>query len=284
MQRDAAAGPAEKAAGSGAGMPIPASPAVPAVTAPPPEALEIFGPVLPLAVQYAELLAGPGVERGLVGPAETARIWDRHLLNCAVIAELIPVPCSVIDLGSGAGLPGIVLAMLLPDAEITLLEPMARRVTFLEECVSALGLANATVCRGRAEDMAGQLAADVVIARAVAPMDKLAVMAAGLAKPGGLVLAIKGAGAAEEIVRAQAVLRRLGAQDVKLVQAGSGKVDPAATVVRFTTGPARSRSGRSFEPGAGGQHGSGPPPGRGGKATAGRGQSRKGRPNARRSG
>jgi 16S rRNA (guanine527-N7)-methyltransferase len=245
-------------------------------------AAEIFGAALPLAVRYAGLLAGPGVERGLLGPGEAARIWDRHLLNCAVVADLIPVPCSVVDLGSGAGLPGIVLAMLLPGAQLTLLEPMARRVAFLAECVTELGLVNVTVSRGRAEDMAGQLAADVVIARAVAPMDKLASMAAGLARPGGLVLAIKGAGAAEELGRAQPVLRMLGAQDVELIEAGSGKVDPAAMVVRFTTGLARGRGGRQLVPGSPGYHAGPVAAGRGGPA-AGRG-SRKGRPNARRSG
>jgi 16S rRNA (guanine527-N7)-methyltransferase len=246
---------------------------------------EIFGSVLPLAEQYAELLVGPGVERGLVGPAEAARIWDRHLLNCAVVAELVPVPCSLVDLGSGAGLPGIVLAMLMPAADVTLLEPMARRAQFLEECVSLLGLSNAAVRRGRAEDMAGQVEADVVTARAVAPMDRLAGMAARLARPGGLVLAIKGAGAAEEVARAQPVLRQLGVRDVEIVRAGSGKVDPAATVVRFTTGPARRRGGRSYQAGAADHHPGGPPPGRGGPAGAGRGPlSRKGRPNGRRTG
>jgi 16S rRNA (guanine527-N7)-methyltransferase len=252
---------------------------------PPPAAGKVFGSVLPLAEQYAELLIGPGVERGLVGPAEAARVWDRHLLNCAVVAELIPVPCSLVDLGSGAGLPGIVLAMLIPGAEITLLEPMARRALFLEECIEALGLANAVVQRGRAQDMAGQIAADVVIARAVAPMDKLAGMAAGLARPGGMVLAIKGAGAADEVVRAQPVLRQLGARDVELVQAGSGKVDPAATVVRFTTGPGRNRSAAPPRPGGPGRHADGPGPARGGRASGGRERgARKGRPNGRRSG
>jgi 16S rRNA (guanine527-N7)-methyltransferase len=230
-------------------------------------------------MRYAGLLTGPGVERGLVGPAEAARVWDRHLLNCAVVAELISPPSAVTDLGSGAGLPGIVLAMLLPDAEITLLEPMARRVAFLTECVSALGLANATVCRARAQDMAGQLDADVVIARAVAPLDKLAGLAAGLARPGGTVLAMKGAGAADELARAQPVLRRLGARDVELVQAGSGKVDPAATVVRFITG-ARSQTGRQA-PGTTGYRGVGPAAGRRGQGRGGRAQRR---PNARRSG
>jgi 16S rRNA (guanine527-N7)-methyltransferase len=215
----------------------------------PPAAVQIFGSAIGLAERYAGLLAGPGVERGLLGPGETARLWDRHLLNCAVVAELVPSPCSLIDLGSGAGLPGIVLAMLLPDVTVTLLEPIARRVTFLQECVEILGMANAEVRRGRAEDLAGQLAADVVTARAVAPMDKLAGLAVGLLKPGGLVLAIKGSGAAEEVSRARPVLRRLGARDVEVLRAGSGRVDPAATVVRFTAGRPAGRAGRSGVPG-----------------------------------
>ncbi len=254
------------------------------VPVPPAAAREIFGSRLPLAEQYAQLLIGPGVERGLVGPAEAVRVWDRHLLNCAAVADLIPVPCSLVDLGSGAGLPGIVLAMLLPEAEVTLLDPMARRALFLTECVEALGLPNAAVRRGRAEDLAGQIAADVVVARAVAPMDRLAGMAAGLAKPGGLVLAIKGAGAADELLRAQPVLRQLGARDIELVQAGSGKVDPAATVIVFTTGSARHRPGTSPPPG-GAQHGGPAGPVRGGHGSGGRGPlPRKGRPNGRRSG
>ncbi|HLQ57625.1 MAG TPA: 16S rRNA (guanine(527)-N(7))-methyltransferase RsmG [Streptosporangiaceae bacterium] len=206
-----------------------------------PAAAAAFGSALGQAERYAALLAGPGVERGVLGPAEASRIWDRHLLNCAAVAELVPSPCSLIDLGSGAGLPGIVLAMLLPDVAVTLLEPMARRVAFLDECVRTLGLANAEVRRGRAEDLAGQLSADVVTARAVAPMYKLADLAIGLVNPGGLVLAIKGAGAAGEISRAMPVLRRLGARDVEVVHAGSGKVSPAATVVRFTAGRVRSQ-------------------------------------------
>ena len=175
----------------------PAAASLPA--APPPVAAEMFGTAIGQAERYAGLLAGPGVERGLLGPGEAARLWDRHLLNCAVVAELVPSPCSLIDLGSGAGLPGIVLAMLLPGITVTLLEPMARRVAFLEECIQILGLANAEVRRGRAEDVTGLLAADVVTARAVAPLDKLAGLAIGLLKPGGVVLAIKGAGAAADV-------------------------------------------------------------------------------------
>jgi 16S rRNA (guanine527-N7)-methyltransferase len=194
----------------------------------------VFGPALGLAGRYAELLAGPGVEQGLIGPREPARLWDRHLMNCAAVAELIPDACSVIDLGSGAGLPGVVIAMLRPDAKVTLLEPTARRVAFLEECVRVLGLDNTSVCRGRAEEVAGQLAADVVVARAVAPLDRLAGLALGLARPGGLVLAMKGAGAAEEVTRAAPVLRRLRARDVAIVHPGSGKVSPPPTVIRLT--------------------------------------------------
>ena len=198
----------------------------------------MFGPALGLAGRYAELLAGPAVEQGLIGPRETARLWDRHLMNCAAVAELVPPACSVIDLGSGAGLPGVVIAMLRPEAKVVLLEPMARRVAFLEECVRVLGLANTSVCRGRAEELAGQVAADVVTARAVAPMERLAGLALGLARPGGLVLAMKGAGAAEELARARPVLQRLGARDVAVVHPGSGKVSPPPTVIRLTAGAA----------------------------------------------
>jgi 16S rRNA (guanine527-N7)-methyltransferase len=200
----------------------------------------VFGSALGQAERYAELLAGPAVERGLIGPRETARLWDRHLMNCAAVAELIPPACSVIDLGSGAGLPGVVIAMLRPEATVILLEPMARRVAFLEECVAELGLANTSVCRGRAEDLAGRVAADVVTARAVAPMERLAGLALGLARPGGLVLAMKGAGAAEELARAGPVLVRLRAQDVAVVHPGSGKVSPPPTVIRLSAPAAAS--------------------------------------------
>src|ERR1700728_2497818 len=160
---------------------------------PPAEAEAVFGPALGVAQRYADLLAAPGVERGLIGPREPARLWDRHLINCAAVAELVPAGSSLIDLGSGARLPGVVLAMLLPDSEVVLLEPLARRVAFLEECVRALGLGNAAGHRGGAEDVAGRLAADVVTARAVAPMERLAGPALALVHPGGVGLAVKGA-------------------------------------------------------------------------------------------
>jgi len=196
----------------------------------------MFGSALGLAVQYAELLAGPAVQRGFIGPKETGRLWDRHLTNCAAVAEMVPHPCSVVDLGSGAGLPGIVIALLLPDADVVLLEPMARRVAFLEECVRVLDLRNVAVCRGRAEDVAGRVSADVVTARAVAPMERLAGLALGLTRPGGVVLAMKGAGASRELARARPVLQRLGARAAAVVQAGSGRVSQPPNVIRVTAG------------------------------------------------
>jgi len=204
------------------------------------QAAAMFGPALPQAQTYARLLTQVGTERGIVGPAEADRIWERHLLNCGVLSRLIPARCSIVDLGSGAGLPGIVLAMLLPRARVTLVEPMARRVEFLEECVAALGLPNAEVLRGRGEELAGKLTADVVTSRAVAPLDRLAGLSAGLARTGGRVLAMKGASAPAELARARPALARLGVTDarVEVVRSPDGGV--AATLVTFTV-PARRR-------------------------------------------
>jgi 16S rRNA (guanine527-N7)-methyltransferase len=199
----------------------------------PDSAASVFGAALPAAVTYAAILTSRGVEQGLIGPREVPRIWDRHLLNCAVVAELIePRSGTLLDLGSGAGLPGLVLAMVLPGTAVTLLEPMERRCRFLAECVTELGLVNVTVLRGRAEDVT--IRTDVVTARAVAPLSRLAELAIGVVRPGGMVLAIKGRTAAEELKAAGPVLRRIGARDARVVRAGQGKVDPATTVVRFS--------------------------------------------------
>ncbi|HLM90249.1 MAG TPA: 16S rRNA (guanine(527)-N(7))-methyltransferase RsmG [Streptosporangiaceae bacterium] len=198
----------------------------------PASAASVFGPALPAAAAYAGILATHGVAHGLLGPREVPRLWDRHLLNCAVVAELIEQRRgTLVDLGSGAGLPGLVLAMVLPDTAVTLLEPMERRCRFLAECVTELGLANVSVLRGRAEDVT--IRADVVTARAVAPLPRLAELAMGVVRPGGMVLAIKGRTAAEELKAAGSVLRRIGARDAQVVRAGHGKVIPATTVVRF---------------------------------------------------
>ncbi|HEY1624212.1 MAG TPA: 16S rRNA (guanine(527)-N(7))-methyltransferase RsmG [Streptosporangiaceae bacterium] len=197
-------------------------------------AAALFGSELDRAVAYAEILATRGVEWGVIGPREVPRLWDRHLMNCAVVAELVDSRCRTIaDLGSGAGLPGVVLALVLPKVQVTLIEPLERRARFLTECVSDLELANVSVLRGRGEDVTRQVAADLVTARAVAPLERLAPLAAGLARPRGMILAIKGSGAAEEVERARPVLRRIGARSAEVLMVGHGKVSPATTVVRF---------------------------------------------------
>ena len=223
--------PGENAAASSPGALGRMAPPMPEVAA------AIFAQAAAKAELYARQLAGPGVDRGLIGPNEIPRLWERHLLNSAAVASLVPSSCSLADLGSGAGLPGIVLALLLPGASVTLLEPMARRAAFLEECVTELGLDNVRVRRARAEELAGTLVVDVVTARAVAPLDRLAALAVPLLRPGGTVLAIKGAKAAQEVAAARGALARLGVREVEVLLAGSGKVDPAATVVRLTVGP-----------------------------------------------
>jgi len=223
---DAAETPPDASPGASPGAVLPGAPP------PPPAPAAVFGPALDEARAYAGMLATRGVEWGLIGPHEVPRLWDRHLLNCAVVADLIGSRYrTVVDIGSGAGLPGIVLAMMRPELTITLLEPMERRCRFLSGCVAELGLANASVLRGRAEDVA--LRADVATARAVAPLDRLAQLAVRVVRPGGLVLAIKGQTADAELRKARPVLRRIGARGAKVVRAGQGKVDPATTVVRF---------------------------------------------------
>lgn len=193
----------------------------------------VFGDRLPLAVRFADFLRSAGVERGLVGPREAVRVWDRHLLNSAVLAELIPVGSRIVDVGSGAGLPGIPLALARPDLQIVLLEPMQRRVAFLDEAVSRLDLANVRVVRGRAEDAAVRRElgrTPLVTARAVAPLARLARWCLPLVSPSGQVLAIKGLRAPEEIVAAQPELDACGVSaDVREV--GAGVIDPVAVVV-----------------------------------------------------
>ena len=201
------------------------------------EAIAEFGDSLAKAQRYVELLATDGVTRGLIGPRETARLWDRHLLNCALVAELVPDQGELVDIGSGAGLPGIVLAMLRPRLHVVLLEPLLRRSVFLEECVSALDLPNATVLRARAEEKAASwISADVATARAVAPLDRLVGWAARLLRPGGELLAIKGQSAAAELEAARPVLSGLGVRSAEVLQAGHGRVVSATTIVRVVMG------------------------------------------------
>ena len=207
---------------------------------------EVFGDALPVAERYAGLLAGAGVERGLIGPREADRLWDRHLLNCAVVSELIGPNAGVIDLGSGAGLPGIVLGIIRPDLSIILLEPLLRRVTFLAECVTELGLRNVTVRRARAEDVAGSLSGDVVTARAVAPLDRLLRWGLPLLRPGGELLAFKGERAGAELEAVEPELKGFGARTAELLQVGHGKVEPPTTIVRVVAErpPAQTEASR----------------------------------------
>ncbi|SDY19536.1 16S rRNA m(7)G-527 methyltransferase [Micromonospora pattaloongensis] len=216
----------------------------------------LFGDRLDLAEAYADLLATDGVVRGLIGPREAPRIWERHLLNCAAVAELIPTGASVVDVGSGAGLPGLVLAVARPDLAVTLVEPLARRTAFLSEAVAALGLEDTvTVLRARAEDAipdAGRDAlpspADIVTARAVAPLDRLAGWCLPLAAIGGRVLALKGASAADEVVQHRDVIDRFGGGTPVVRCCGVELIEPPTTVVEIVRErdvvPARAGSSR----------------------------------------
>jgi len=195
----------------------------------------VFAPSrLPALERYAGLLASEGVLRGLIGPREVPRLWDRHLVNCGLLAPLLPDGASVADLGSGAGLPGMVLALARPDLRVTLIEPMARRVAFLDEAVEILGLDRVTVERGRAEDWSGPERFDVVTARALAPLPKLLSWGMPLVADGGVMLAMKGSSAAEEIEAAKAeLIRRRATAEVVTVSVPGSSV---TTVVRVVAG------------------------------------------------
>jgi 16S rRNA (guanine527-N7)-methyltransferase len=172
---------------------------------------DAFGARLPIAVRYVEWLAGAGVVRGLIGPHETPRLWERHVLNCVAVAALLPINGRVVDIGSGAGLPGLVLAIARPDVSMMLVESTLRRSAFLSEVVSDLGLTNVDVRRTRAEDLRKpRINADIVTARAVASVERLATLSAPLLRLGGQLLALKGSGAEQEVAAAWPALRRTG--------------------------------------------------------------------------
>jgi 16S rRNA (guanine527-N7)-methyltransferase len=203
----------------------------------PEQAREVFGDRFADAVRYAELLAEAGVQRGLIGPREVPRLWERHLLNCAVLSEAVPEGVTVCDVGSGAGLPGIPLALVRDDLNITLLEPLLRRTNFLTEVVELLGLDHVTVVRGRAEEVLGKLPpVHVVTARAVAPLDRLAAWGIPLLRPYGEMLALKGDTAEEELKAAATALSKLGAVETSILHVGEGIVDPMSTVVWVEVG------------------------------------------------
>ncbi|MEU8223372.1 16S rRNA (guanine(527)-N(7))-methyltransferase RsmG [Kribbella sp. NPDC048915] len=194
---------------------------------------------------YAELLATEGTLRGLIGPREVPRLWDRHLLNCAVVERIIPESASVADIGTGAGLPGIVLAIVRPDLQVDLVEPLLRRTTFLQEAVDSLELHNATVVRARAENLP-PASYDVVTSRAVAPLAKLARWCLPLCIEGGLMLAMKGASAEEELDASERELMKLGAEVCHIQQLGGDELANPTTVVSIVAGRAAggSRHGR----------------------------------------
>ncbi|MGU3436295.1 16S rRNA (guanine(527)-N(7))-methyltransferase RsmG [Actinomycetes bacterium M1A6_2h] len=210
----------------------------------------VFGDREHLARSYHASLATDGVERGLIGPREVPRLWERHLLNCAVVAELIPTGASVVDIGSGAGLPGIPLAIARPDLRVCLVEPLLRRTVYLVEIVESAGL-GIQVVRGRAEQPgvvkeAG--GADVVTSRAVAPLEKLAGWSLPLIHDGGVMLAMKGSTAEEEIDRDSAALQRLGARNISVVRCGEGVVGSPTIVVRAERRARSTRAAKVLHP------------------------------------
>jgi len=173
----------------------------------------VFGSRLPLAQEYHDSLATDGSTRGFIGPREVPRLWERHILNCAVIEQVIPEGTTVIDVGSGAGLPGIPLAIARPDLHITLIEPLLKRYNYLNEVTEKLGLDNVTVLRGRAEEgpiKKAVVGADVVTSRAVAPLGRLAKWSLPLVRKGGEMIALKGSSVHEELERDAADIQKAG--------------------------------------------------------------------------
>jgi 16S rRNA (guanine527-N7)-methyltransferase len=217
-----------------------------AVPEPPDVATAVFGPATADAARYVAMLAGDGVVRGLIGPREVPRLWDRHVLNSAALAEAVPHGARVVDVGSGAGLPGIPLGLARPDLTVTLVEPMARRVEFLQDVVSALG-APWRIVRGRAEERSVARAVgavDVVTARAVAPLPRLVAWCRGLLAPGSQLIALVGARAAAEVPGLVPQLETAGMRDVHTRAVGA-ELGPAATTVVVMTRGGSPRPGRS---------------------------------------
>lgn len=197
-------------------------------------AQKVFGDRLPLAQRYVEHLATSGIERGLIGPREVPRLWARHVLNCAVVQEYIAQDASVADVGSGAGLPGLCLAIARPDLQLTLIEPLERRVIWLTEVVEDLGLDNVTILRSRAEQAIGEVDADYVTARAVSALVGLLDITLPILRGTGQLLALKGRSAAEEVAKAQKKLNKYGARQTEIVIAGEDVLEEPTTVVRVT--------------------------------------------------
>ncbi len=210
----------------------------------------VFGDGMEQAVRYTRILAGAGVERGLIGPREADRLWDRHLLNSAALTELLDPGDQIADIGSGAGLPGIPLALARPDLRVTLIEPLLRRSDFLREVIDDLGV-DITVVRGRAEEQGvrqqvGEM--DAVVSRAVAGLDKLTRWSMPLLRSGAQMMALKGQRAEAELDEHRRVMESLGAVDARVVTCGGDYLNPPATVVtarRGELGTANRRAPRA---------------------------------------
>lgn len=215
----------------GAPIPLPLVPALSSAESV--AASAVFGNTVDAAHAFVGHLATSGIERGLLGPREIPRLWGRHVLNCAVIAELMEPGSTVVDVGSGAGLPGLAVAIARPDLQLHLVEPLERRVTWLNEVVDDLRLTNVTVHRARAEEMIGRVSGQYVTARAVAALSTLAGWTLPLAAPGGQVLAIKGRSAEEEFEKARKPIRKLGGGAPEIVMAGTTILEVPTTVVRI---------------------------------------------------
>jgi 16S rRNA (guanine527-N7)-methyltransferase len=195
-------------------------------------ARRVFSDCLPTVTAYADLLATEGLVRGLIGPREVPRLWERHLVNSALVADLVPHAATVADLGSGAGLPGLVLAIRRPDLTVTLVDPLLRRTTFLDEAVTTLGLGNVEVVRGRAESLHGSRSFDVVTARAVAPLDRLCRWSLPLVRSGGALLAMKGSSVRAELDSAAAAISAGGGVVDGIIELGTDILEPPVRVVR----------------------------------------------------
>lgn len=195
-------------------------------------AAKVFGDRIALARRYAELLVRDGDLLGLLGPREMPKLWTRHILNSAVVAELVPAGVTVADVGSGAGLPGIPMAIAQPDAHFTLIEPMERRSDWLAEVVEELGLTNVTVKRARAEEVGDVY--DLVTARAVSALPKLLRMTVPLTKNGGAIIALKGSKAQEEVDESKKLAKKLKIASFELIHTGAQILDEPTLVVRTT--------------------------------------------------
>ena len=257
-----------------------------ALPAAPAAAATVFGDRLALAERFAAILADTGVSHGLIGPREVPRLWDRHVLNCAVVHQAFPHGASIIDVGSGAGLPGLALAVVRPDLHLHLVEPMLRRTTWLSATAEALGLDNVTVHRGRAEEFNGRLSAPFATARAVARIDKLAQWTFPLLDDEGVLVALKGEQAGQELEEERGRLTRLGMVGAAIRTYGADLLEVPTVTMELTVSagarsvpqPPRVRGGRRAKgPGrgdrqtgtksdprsggkAGGRSASGPPP------------------------